>query len=269
VVVDPDIVVHYELGLEEGRLQRGGRPRLEFVRTLELLDRLLPTPRPCRILDVGGGSAIYAVPLSERGHVVRLIDPIEHQVARARERAAEGGHHRLTAEVGDARALDEGDDAYDAVLLFGPLYHLVERADRVRALTEAVRVARPGGMVFGVGISRYASLIDGMKRRWLDDPTYRAIVDRDLRDGQHRNPDPPGAPQWFTTAFFHLPDELEQEAADAGLEELQLLSIEGPAWLVEDPDDFENQLFAARATESEPALMAATSHFMVAGRTPS
>jgi SAM-dependent methyltransferase len=267
-VVDPDIAVHYELGLEEGRLQRGGRPRLEFVRTLELLDRLLPSPGPCRVLDVGGGPGIYAVPLSEQGHTVRLIDPIEHQVSRVRQLAAERRLDRLTAEVGDARSLDEPDGAYDAVLLFGPLYHLVERADRLAALTEAVRVVRPGGVVLGVGISRYVSLLDGMKRRWLDDPTYRMIVDRDLSEGQHRNPDPVGSPQWFTTAFFHLPEELEQEAAEAGLGELQLLSIEGPAWLVEDSDDFENQLFAARATESEPALMAATSHFMVAGRRP-
>jgi len=118
------------------------------------------------------------------------------------------------------------------------------------------------------GISRYASLLDGLKRRALADPVFRSMVERDLVDGQHRNPDVSGRPELFTTAYFHHPAELEHEARSSGLCNVQLYAVEGPAWLVEAVDELESQLFVARAVEVEPALMAASSHVLVAGTTP-
>jgi len=107
------------------------------------------------------------------------------------------------------------------------------------------------------------------KRRDLDDPVFRSIVERDLLDGQHRNPEVRTLPEFFTAAYFHLPDELKNEARAAGLDDVELFAVEGPAWILEDIDDLDNQLYAARATESEPALMAATAHMMVTGTKPS
>jgi ubiquinone/menaquinone biosynthesis C-methylase UbiE len=266
-MVDPDIAAHYDLALERSRLFIDGQPRLEYLRTIELLTRLLPAP-PARILDVGGGTGVYAVPLAERGYEVRVVEPIEAHVHLVRAQATERRLPQLSAVPGDARDLREADHRYDAVLLLGPLYHLTERNDRALALSEAVRVARPSGVVIAVGISRFASLIDGLKRRMLDEPLFRTIVERDLVDGQHRNPDVIGRPELFTTAYFHLPTELEDEAIAAGLTDTQMFAIEGPSWIVENSGDLDNQVFAARAVESEPSLMAATSHFMVVGDTP-
>jgi len=266
--VDPAVAAHYELGLEESRLFVDGRPRLEYVRTLELLSRLLP-PAPAQLLDVGGGTGVYAVPLGERGYTVHVVDPMPVHVERTLEYAREGGISRVTASLGDARDLNAfGGSSYDAVLMLGPLYHLVDADDRALAWREAVRVTRPGGVVVAVGISRYASLIDGLKRRVLADPVFRSIVERDLRDGQHRNPDVTNRPEYFTTAYFHLPAELAREARASGLREVQLYAVEGPGWILEDLDDLQNQLFAARAAESEPALMAASSHILVAATAP-
>ena len=261
-MLDPDVAAHYELGLERSRLFVGDRARLEFVRTLELLTRLLPGP-PARVLDVGGGTGVYALPLAELGYQVQVVEPIEAHVDHVRALAQEHGLSAMTAVLGDARDLPEIGDSCDAVLMLGPLYHLTERADRVQALREAVRVTRPGGLVIAVGISRFASLIDGLKQRILDDPVFRSIVEQDLQDGQHRNPDVTGHPEFFTTAYFHLPSELHDEAIEAGLIQPQMYAVEGPSWIVEDIDDLDNQLFAARAVEREPSLMAATSHFIV------
>lgn len=266
-MLDPDIAAHYELGFEDGRLVIDGQPRLEYFRTIELLERLLPSP-PASVLDVGGGTGVYAAALADRGYEVCVVEPVGSHVERVRSRARERDVRRLTAVLGDARRLATGDGSYDAVLLLGPLYHLTVRDDRLLALREAVRVARPGGTVVAVGISRFASLIDGLKRQTLSDPTFRSIVEADLVDGQHRNPDVAGHPEWFTTAFFHLPDGLREEAAAAGLTHVQLLAVEGPSWIVEDIDDLDNQLDAARRVESEPSLMGATSHIMVAGVVP-
>jgi SAM-dependent methyltransferase len=266
-VIDPEIVAHYGLGLEEGRLFSDGRPRLELVRTLELLDRFLPAP-PARVLDVGGGPGTYAAALCDRGYRVHIVDAVESHVARASQIALERGDLTMTAAVGDARALAEATGSFDAVLLLGPLYHLTERHDRLLALAEATRVVRPGGAVIAVGISRFASLLDGLRHGYLSDPTFRGIVERDLRDGQHRNPDPIGSPEWFTTAFFHHPDELEGELVEAGLDRVDLLAIEGPTWLLEEHNRLESQLDAARAVESERSLMGASSHIMAIGHAP-
>jgi 2-polyprenyl-3-methyl-5-hydroxy-6-metoxy-1,4-benzoquinol methylase len=69
-VIDPAIESHYGTGYERSRLFPGGRPSLEFVRSMELLDRLLPAP-PARLLDVGGGPGTYAAPLARRGYRVQ------------------------------------------------------------------------------------------------------------------------------------------------------------------------------------------------------
>src|SRR5437773_3466782 len=90
--------------------------------------------------------------------------------------------------VGDARSLSWNDKTVDAVLLLGPLYHLTARADRIRALTEAHRVLKAPGLLFAVGISRFASTMDGLRSGFLKDAQFADIVDRDLKDGQHRNP---------------------------------------------------------------------------------
>jgi len=263
-VLDPDVAAHYELGLEHSRLFIDGRARLEFVRTLELLTRLLPRP-PARVLDVGGGTGVYALPLTELGYQVRVVEPIRSHIDDVETQASEPDLSGLSAVLGDARDLPENSDSYDAVLMLGPLYHLTERVDRVQAFREAARVTRPGGVVIAAGISRFASLIDGLKRQILSDPLFRSIVERDLQDGQHRNPDVTGHPEYFTTAYFHLPTELSEEAIEAGLTEPQMYAVEGPSWIVENIDDLDNQLFAARAVEQEPSLMAATSHFIVVG----
>jgi len=96
--------------------------------------------------------------------------------------------------------------------------------------------------------------------------------ERDLVDGQHRNPDPTRYPQWFTTAYFHRPEELVDEVRDAGLDAVSLHGVEGPGWLMQehwsDPDRREQMLLAARAVESEPALSGLSAHLLAVGTKP-
>ena len=228
-MIDPAIESHYGTGYERSRLFRGGRPSLEFVRSMELLDRLLPAP-PARVLDVGGGPGSYAAPLARRGYRVHLVDPLSLHVEQARQAAGSGPAVAFTAAVGDARELAEPGGSQDAVVLFGPLYHLTEAADRRQALGEAWRVLRPGGRLLAMAVCRFASLLDGLYEGWLDDPQFRPIVEQDLVDGQHRNPDPVGRPEFFTTAYFHTPDGLAGEIDQAGFADTVVCGVEGPGW---------------------------------------
>ncbi len=77
-------------------------------------------------------------------------------------RSRAGDDPRVDTAVADARHLDLPDASVDAVLLLGPLYHLYERADRLQALREARRIARPGAPVFAAAISRWAPRLHGV-----------------------------------------------------------------------------------------------------------
>jgi SAM-dependent methyltransferase len=259
----PDIADYYDRGEEPERLTRGPEGRLELIRTHALLERLLPAP-PAAIADVGGGAGIHAAPLAARGYEVHLVDPVAGHVAQA---SALG---LASALVGDARELPFEDERFDAVLLLGPLYHLHERADRVAALAEARRVVKPGGLVAAAVISRYASTIDGL-RGLLEQDGFEASIERDLEDGRHTNPE--RRPRWFTTAYFHLPEEVPGELEEAGLADVEMLAIEGPAWIVpglgaqlEDRERRARLLRALERVERAPSLLGASAHLMAIGR---
>ncbi len=219
------------------------------------------------VLDVGGAAGAYALWLASAGYEVHLIDPVPRLVSEAARRSAAATRHLASCRVGDARALDLPDAVADLVLMLGPLYHLTERADRVRALGEARRVLKKGGRLLVAAISRSASALDGLSRDLFADPRFGAIVARDLRDGQHRN----GTERldYFTTAYFHRPDELPGELTDAGLVPEALYGIEGPGWLFADiaermADDRRRTevLHAARLLESEPSVLGASAHLL-------
>lgn len=266
-----EIAAYYAQGFERDRLAAGAGA-LELARTQALLGRYLPSA-PAVVLDVGGGPGRYAVWLAERGYRVHLVDPVPLHVEQARAAGARAGSPLASAETGDARALRLPDASADAVLLLGPLYHLPERADRLRALGEARRVCRPGGVVVAAAISRFASTLDGLRGGYLEDPAFAAVAAGDRRDGQHRNPT--RNPAYFTTAYFHRPEELATECADAGLAHEATLAVEGPGWLLGDLDarlvDDRRRavlLDALGALEAEPALLGVSAHLLAVARRP-
>lgn len=261
---------HYESGEEAQRLATS-IGQLELARTQELVRRYLPPP-PAVIFDVGGGPGVYARWLARQGYEVHLIDAVPLHVQQAQQASqAHPDHPIASLAVGDARRLDRPDASVDAVLLFGPLYHLTDRYDRVTALREAHRILRHGGLVLAIAISRFASTLDGLVRGYLDDPEFVRIVEGDLIDGQHRNPT--NHPDYFTTAFFHHPAELKAEIEEAGLRPERTLAIEGPGWLLHNIEAYwqdhgrrERLLKALCWLEHEPSILGMSAHMMAIAR---
>ena len=264
-----EIVEYYEQYAEESRLQQGAS-QLELERTQDILTRVLPAP-PARVVDVGGASGVYSAWLSARGYTVRLLDASPRLVAEARRLNATRSHPIASLDVGDARGLPYDSGSADVVLVMGPLYHLTSRADRLVALAEAMRVLAPGGVVAVAAISRFASALDGLARALSLDPEFVRMRDRDLVDGQHRNDT--SRPDYFTTAYFHRPEDLQGELAEAGFADPRVLGVEGPAWLVADiearwanPVLRGDMLTVARAVEAEPAMLGVSAHLLGLGR---
>ncbi|MET9382761.1 class I SAM-dependent methyltransferase [Streptomyces sp. NPDC002928] len=265
VRVRDDILDYYARGKEDARLREGGAPagRLEFWRTQDVLRRLLPTP-PAQVLDVGGGSGVHAEWLARDGYGVELVDPVPLHVEQAARLPG------VSARTGDARSLTDEDAAYDAVLLLGPLYHLPERADRTRALREAHRVVRPGGLVVAATINRFAGLHDVLREERYFDPAQRTQTDAVTEHGRHPSQ---REGRLFTTAYFAQPSEPAQEFTETGLTVEGQYGVEGVAWLMggleawlDDPERREAVLAATRRIESEPALLGASGHLLTVGR---
>jgi SAM-dependent methyltransferase len=243
---------------------------LEEVRTRQLIERHARHP-PATVLDVGGAAGAYALWLADAGYTVHLIDAAPRLVAEAERRSAAARSKLASCRVGDARAVDLPDETADVVLLLGPLYHLPDAHDRARALSEAARVLRPGGQLFAAAISRWASALDGLARDLLGDPRFELIVEQDLRDGQHRNPTE--RLDYFTTAYFHRPDELAAEVQAAGLVLDGVYGVEGPGWIL--PDVAERMadplrratlLRVAQMLELDTAVLGTSAHLLAVAR---
>jgi ubiquinone/menaquinone biosynthesis C-methylase UbiE len=263
-----EVADHYGSGYEADRLSKGSG-NLDRERSRELLTRFLPPP-PTTILDVGGGPGEHACWLARQGYAVHLIDitPLHVQLAKeASDRQPEAP--LASANIGDACSLSWNSEAVDGVLLFGPLYHLTDQQDRFSALGEAYRVLKPGGVLLAVGISRFASMFDGLRQAYLKDPRFAEIVAQDLKDGQHRNPT--HHPDYFMDTFFHHPHELRQEVAKAGFTVRGVYGVEGPGWLARDFTSWwdnaeyrELLLKIAQDVEDEPSILGVSAHLLAA-----
>ena len=265
-IVDKDILSYYDGFDEAGRLERLGSGLLEFARMQELISRHLPAP-PGVVLDIGGAAGAYSCWLARGGYEAHLIDPVAKHLDQAREASASQPDHPIASVTqGDARNIAWEDAAADAVLLMGPLYHLTSREDRVLALGESRRALKTGGVLFAKAINRFGSLFDGLTRGLIDDPVFIQMLQEDLREGQHRS----SLSGYFTTSFFHRPEELESEVLEAGFAIKELVAVQWPGWLAMEllersSDEGRRGLILdlVRLVEHEPTLLGVSPHFVV------
>jgi SAM-dependent methyltransferase len=240
------------------------RHRMEWHTTWQATVEFIPVRS--RILDAGGGPGRYSIALAGTGHRVTLLDLSSESVALARRKAQELGVVLEDAVQGDAKDLSRFvDAAFDVVLLMGPLYHLTAGRDREQALSEALRVLRPGGVLFASFITRYAFLVDMLKR----DPGEIVSADLPLlKRGVHiPSAEHPG----FTDSYFARPAEIEPLMAAHGLRRLRLAASEPLVCLVEGAvnaapvDAFEKWASLCYRLGEDPATWGATEHMLFVG----
>ena len=140
----------YNNGAEIDRLERG-LGKVEFYRSKEIISKYIT--EKSTIYDIGGGIGKYSEWLAELGHDVTLIELAPTAVAYAKKNMKT----HYIAEIGDAREINKPDESADVVLLMGSLYHLQNESDREKALKEAYRLLKKGGLLIAAGISKFSS----------------------------------------------------------------------------------------------------------------
>jgi ubiquinone/menaquinone biosynthesis C-methylase UbiE len=260
---------YYAQEIEANRLEQEAF-MLEGIRTKEIIERYVGN-RKLEILDIGGGAGYYSFWLQQLGHSVTLVDLSPKNIELAKKYSESNGIKLKKFETGDAVNLKFADAQFDMVLLFGPLYHLIEQNDRIRALSEAARVLKPGGIILAAIISRYASLIDGFQRDLVKDDRFFKILIQDLGSGIHLNDTE--NPEYFTTAFFHTSKEIIAEISESGLRFEKLLPVESFGWMApdfseksKDPIYMDKLLRVIRMVESNEELMPISPHLIAIAR---
>ena len=246
---------------------------MEYAITRKMLSKYLK-PKS-RILDIGGGPGRYAMWLAHHHHHVVLADLSPELLAVARVKLSEAGETANVEEIVQADACDLSrwpDNSFDAVLSMGPLYHLIDANDRIKALSELLRVLRSDGVAFVALMPRYAFLRRTLampdERRHLLQPEFVANI---LEKGEFIN-DIPGR---FTNGYGVRPAEVSPFFEKHGFKTLTLMAAEGIAGNLQrilseleqnDPATYQTALDVILSTANDPAILGMASHLLYIGK---
>jgi S-adenosylmethionine-dependent methyltransferase len=244
------------------------RHRTEFAVTMKALGSFLPDP-PSSILDIGGGPGRYAIALARQGYSVTLLDISKASLEMAKQKAEEEGVSLKGCVYGNALSSSKCvSEIFDAVLLMGPLYHLLLEKERVEAIQEAMKILKPRGRFFSSFITRFAPFREAASSvpSWVLENRDYAL--RMLETGFHE------APEKFAKAYFTHPDDVIPMMEGCGLKTLLLLGCEGVVAGHEEKvnalqgEDWDQWVDLNYRLGQEPSLYGASDHLFYIGEKP-
>lgn len=209
---------------EDSRLERNRHGQMEYITTMHYINKY--AKEGAKILEIGAGTGRYSVALAKAGYEVSSVELVESNFEVLKKNSA--GLANLQAYQGDALDLSRfADNSFDITLLFGPLYHLYEPADVQKAIDEAIRVTKPGGIILTAFLSVYAILFDN----YLNGTLLAGIEENFTEDYTIRH---------FEEQLFTGYDIVEFEAlfADKQVEHLNTVAVNGILELAEKRVDF-------------------------------
>lgn len=241
--------------------------QLEYDLTWRYLEKYLPSR--ATILEIGAATGRYTLELARRGYTVTAVDMSAGLVELSKQNLVNVGlADRVRLFVADARDLSSvPGDQFDAVLLMGPLYHLVEEADRILALTAAIERMRTGGILVSAFISRFGIMGDLLKTvpAWVEDQAEVRAIMAMGRDPDHH-------PMDGFRGYFAQVAEIAPLHESLGLETLVLAGVE--PGISADDESYNNlpenlrplwlDLFYEMSTEV--SIIGASRHLLYVGR---
>ena len=222
---------------------------------------------PATLIDIGAGPGRYSIELAKNGYRITLADLSLTSLDLAEKKASEAGIKFQDVLQLDATNMNEIDDnSFDGVLLFGPLYHLLEEDQRRKAILESMRILKPGFPFFATFITRFAPFRDSAAKQpdWvIDDYDYSQKV---LGTGKHTEG------TQFPNAYFAHPDEIQPLMEDCGFDTISVLGVEGIVAGHEDEvnklhgSDWEKWVDLNYKLGLEPSLFGASDHILYIGK---
>ncbi len=215
---------------EKNRLFHDNSGKLEYERTIRILKQYLP--KNAKILDLGGGAGVYSFALADLGYEVSLADLSENLIHQAIEENLGRENKIISCEVVNALDLTiYEDEQFDVVLLFGPLYHLLEKQERDQCLKEVNRVLKRNGMVLASFIP-YLSGSIAIIDRYFRHPEQVDVKNLDtvFKTGKFNNLSDKG----FQEGYYATVEEIESLFREHQFQKLETKSIRGIGYEKED-----------------------------------
>lgn len=216
---------------EDKRLVNDNSGKLEFEMTMRILQKYLP--KSATILDLGGATGVYTFPLAERGYKMYLADLSERLIQIAKEKVKRTNHPNIkSCDVVNATNLAIYEDyKFDVVLLFGPLYHLLDETERQKCIQEVYRVLKNGGLVFASFIP-YLSGSIAIIDRYFRHPEQVNLVNLQevFKTGKFNNATNKG----FQEGYYPSSNEIENLFSSNKFKKISLMSIRGIGYEKED-----------------------------------
>lgn len=171
---EENLIKYYNKFNEDKRLTRR-HGIVEFTTAIKYIEEYLSKKNNPKILDVGAGTGKYSVYLANKGYDVTAVELIKHNLMDLK-----GKNSPVKAYLGNAINLSMfDDDSFDMVLLFGPLYHLISKEDKLKALKEAKRVVKKNGLILvSYYMNEYAIITHGFKNNHILDAIKNNEVDK-------------------------------------------------------------------------------------------
>lgn len=169
------LTAFYEEHCDEDARLRSRHGMVEFLTTMRYIEKYLKPGD--KILEIGAGTGRYSHALARKGCAVDAVELLEHNIEIFKRNTLPG--EPVTVRQGNALDLgDFGNDSYDLTLLLGPMYHLYTVEDQKKALTEALRVTKPGGVVCAAYCGSDATAIQYcFVRGMFKEPSNLALAD--------------------------------------------------------------------------------------------
>lgn len=250
---------------EWGRLLRH---RVEFEMTKRALCKYIPPGSS--VLDVGGGPGRYSIYLAKKGYDTSLIDLCEKLVEQAVKNSKNSGVKLKECIQGDVLYLDKilPNRKYDAILCMGPMYHLLEEAERKKAINQCMSRLKTGGILIVSFISAYAPMLDSLNNFPEDIQMIKCDLLRYFEDGRSIS----GHNDGFTDAYFFYPTEIEKFMSKFGLNHIKIMAVDCYGVMVEDrikelpEESFQSWIDIFEEISSKPEVWGGCEHLLYIGR---
>ena len=221
---------YYKNFNERDRLTNDNSGKLEYEMTMRILSKYLP--KNAKILDLGGATGVYSFPLAEIGYEVYLSDLSEELINQAKEQNESKTKEIKSCDVVNAIDLSiYANEQFDVVLLFGPLYHLLEESERKQCLNEVNRVLKNNGMIFASFIpylSGSVAIIDRYFRH--PEQVNEKNLEEVFKTGKFNNMSDNG----FQEGYYPSSEEIEELFDNCNFEKIDIKSIRGIGYEKED-----------------------------------
>lgn len=168
---------------EDGRLLKKNR-RPEYLLTMEYIEKYLF--EGAKILEIGAGTGRYSIALADMGYDVTAVELVTHNIDIMKKKVK--AEHNITIYEGNAIDLSFLDDeTYDIVLLLGPMYHLFTDEDKHAALSEAIRVAKTGGIIYAAYCNNDTCMYKMFYKKRILDYLDRGLIREDYHAASSPN----------------------------------------------------------------------------------